>query len=648
MVDATKVSSIKIDTGYAGVKEYPFFTRESKNGQALPDARCAIVLGKNGSGKSTIARALSDGGNRAEFFDKNGDSLGDDCSNIYVFNESYVIENFRVYKNNYLDPIILLGKHVQEMRYIEDLKKDVSEIEERLRCIKEGVFEWVSRIVKVYRGVGVIANMWEGFVFGFLENEITDASFSIGGKNKESYSGIIRGESFDRSIFNRWVSEKIYKEKNRSRYVDGLVFESPEVVVQKLFTIRKDMFKEFAVHEIASGTLGYRQNRQRLELLRDEYVRCIMSILYNKCRPMYGFILEGSFLQEEEAEELSFKSEELFNKNGLIAQKTRELERKNIDDSGKQVVERINQWLRMILGEDLIQVESSGVMGYKLRGKNGYVSPEQLSLGEQNILALCYFFIEISSGGELVNSAHKNQLIVLDDPISSFDYDNKYGVMQVLNHISGLMSGNESESKMLVMTHDAVTARELSNAIRHRVGGDKVRCCRIADSQTGCVEPVKFDSVDEYRNILHKMFEVATQEGKGIDLISPNEVRRVWEAFLRFELGESEISSRNALDRASCFYDVQSAEYEFLDSFISYVYINQDSHSSDQMLFDNFDLIPILGRRDFEKHIRQIVLFIRLVAPHHIPSRLAENLGEIAVYRNALNQLYNQKILWQS
>ena len=66
------------------------------------------------------------------------------------------------------------------------------------------------------------------------------------------------------------------------------------------------------------------------------------------------------------------------------------------------------------------------------------------------------------------------------------------------------------------------------------------------------------------------------------------------------------------------------------------------------MLFDNFDLIPILGRRDFEKHIRQIVLFIRLVAPHHIPSRLAENLGEIAVYRNALNQLYNQKILGQS
>lgn len=67
MVDAVEVSSIKIDTGYAGWKEYPIFTRTGKNGP-LPDARCAIVLGKNGSGKSTIARALSDGGNRVEFF----------------------------------------------------------------------------------------------------------------------------------------------------------------------------------------------------------------------------------------------------------------------------------------------------------------------------------------------------------------------------------------------------------------------------------------------------------------------------------------------------------------------------------------------------------------------------------------------------
>ena len=124
-------------------------------------------------------------------------------------------------------------------------------------------------------------------------------------------------------------------------------------------------------------------------------------------------------------------------------------------------------------------------------------------------------------------------------------------------------------------------------------------------------------------------------------------MRRVWEAFLRFELGESKISNRNAMDRVACFYDDQSVEYNFLKSFISYVYINQDSHSGSQMLFENFDLIPILGRHEFEKHIRQIILFMRLVAPHHIPSRLASKLKDIAMYRDPLNKIYEKEVLKQ-
>lgn len=47
MVDATKVSKIKIDTGYAGVKEYPIFSRFDKAGEAINPAQCSIVLGSN-------------------------------------------------------------------------------------------------------------------------------------------------------------------------------------------------------------------------------------------------------------------------------------------------------------------------------------------------------------------------------------------------------------------------------------------------------------------------------------------------------------------------------------------------------------------------------------------------------------------------
>lgn len=141
MVDATKVSSIKIDTGYAGVKEYPVFSRpDGKAGQ------CAIILGGNGTGKSTIARALSDGNKFTEFFDSDGKSLGSDCSNIHVFNESYVIKNFRTYKPGYLEPVVvLLGKTGAIVDDIERLKKEVKELEDRIFHIKDMVFSRVAK-----------------------------------------------------------------------------------------------------------------------------------------------------------------------------------------------------------------------------------------------------------------------------------------------------------------------------------------------------------------------------------------------------------------------------------------------------------------------------------------------------------------------
>ena len=44
MVDATKVSSIKIDTGYAGVKEYPIFSRFNKAGETINPAQSFSVV----------------------------------------------------------------------------------------------------------------------------------------------------------------------------------------------------------------------------------------------------------------------------------------------------------------------------------------------------------------------------------------------------------------------------------------------------------------------------------------------------------------------------------------------------------------------------------------------------------------------------
>lgn len=669
MVDATKVSKIKIDTGYAGVKEYPFFTRVNKDGLIIDDAQVAIVLGGNGSGKSTIARALSgDGVNKdVKFFDKEGKLLIGDCSNVHVFNEEYVIKNFRTYKSDYLEPVILLGKSGNLADKIEEVEKKIVELEKRRQGIKDTVSSCLPDEIESCLDVKIGMFTIRDYINSCIENELD----GFGDYNYDIdclFDNLLDDGEIDLNMYLRWIGLGCY-EARRDLYGDLYIEELDEgdnrVLIENKNWHKGDKSLDYFDEEllVADGQMReciYQINQEIEDKTkyfdyvdwvresRDSYCYDLMSLLYKFYPAVYARFNAG-FSEDNERSMYQSLNSEIIKLGEEVNELRKKLEDENERNSSKEVINYMNRWLRLVFGENLISVEANSQLGYNLKNLKGQIIPPgRLSLGEQNILALCYFFVAKVSDGRLGDYGNSNQIILLDDPVSSFDYNNKYGVMQVLNHIAGLVSGDKSESKMLIMTHDPVTACELSNAIKHKAGGDKVKCCRIVDSQNGCIDPIKFDSIDEYRNILHKMFEVATQKGKDIDLLSPNEVRRVWEAFLRFELGESEISSRKALDRVSCFYDDQSAEYKFLESFISYVYINQDSHSSDQMLFDNFDLIPILGRREFETHVRQIVLFMRLVAPIHIPSRLAKSTNQIAGYRKALDDIYKTDVLGQS
>lgn len=662
MVVAKHVSRIRVDTGYAGKKYYSFFTKESKN-HTRYDAQCAVVLGRNGAGKSTIARALQgkvDSRASIKFFDMNGVSLGYDYSNVRVFDEMYIIENFRAYNSGHLNPIILLGDYVKIVEEIDDLRNQILRIEE---SISQKNKKFLDDIWDTYT-LGSSSELYAGMCREFIEAYINNLMYAnrhapvrYSRLRKSLLDGIFEGDRSSRDqSFYRFISlgfnQSIDKIERIAPGKANINDDNLRMLEEELLNILRQLY-HLAYSEKFEGIYSRRQSYSYVDG-KSPYTECyriIMSILFIVDYSLYVDLFDRDILAQVTNLTKSEMSD-LKSKKARLEKAEEELERKRREDSASQIVKSMNQWLRVILGEDVIKIYSDGAYGYKVT-KNGIdISPSILSTGEQNILALCYFFVDISNGEKALTIADRNQIIVLDDPVSSFDYSNKYGVIQILDHVAGIVSEDTSRAKMIIMTHDPVTALEISKSINYRVGGNKIKCFEIVDGQIinnkkECISPVSFEDIDEYRNILEKMFIVATEEGKGIDSLSPNEVRRVWEAFLRFELGESKISNRNAMDRVACFYDDQSVEYNFLKSFISYVYINQDSHSGSQMLFENFNLIPILGRHEFEKHIRQIILFMRLVAPHHIPSRLASKLKDIATYRDPLNKIYKKEVLKQ-
>ena len=623
MVDVTKVSKIKIDTDYAGVKEYPLFTRVNGRGRILEDAQCAIVLGKNGSGKSTIARALSDGKN-VEFYSKEGVLLGGNCDNVYVFDEWFIGENFRMSDEEAL-------KLIYEIRKLKSWQETISSVQETVSSMGRVALpdDFFDRILGPVRNAVKQIMPTSQVVNQIFKNQI----------NFNYHSEVLSGGLRNAQMINNFkINENRTSEGSDEAHKN---FEKPQSAE---LSHKKESFEDSVAEEESeeSAVGGISENTHEDFMADDISNQDEWEYAWDKLSPeeqqrMKNQLAEISKTYQQFGERLSgyiFK--------GFQMPQTVNNPRKASDN--------INTFSSIVFGENVISVKCVED-GYRIFKGNEKVAPSSLSTGEQNVLSLCYFFAQMMDGeeyGSIEEFLTGNRIIILDDPLSSFDFGNKYGVIQLLDYVMKLMSKSESKSKLIIMTHDPETAIELSKIAVGRLGGEKVKCCEISNNDENIpLKSVKFDGIDEYKNILGKMYGIAVGE-EGVEMPAPNEVRRVWEAFLRFELGVSSVSDRKAIEKIRDYYDEESAEYEFLDSFMSYTFIHQDSHSASQMLFFNFSLFPVLSDEDFRKHIRQIICFIHIVSPLHIASRLSNGGTEAQEYREELENMYRQIVLKES
>ena len=66
---------------------------------------------------------------------------------------------------------------------------------------------------------------------------------------------------------------------------------------------------------------------------------------------------------------------------------------------------------------------------YKLLSHGKNVKPCDVSVGERNIIGLSYFFTSILEGQEIDSAYYGEYLLVTDDPVSSYDTENKIGIL---------------------------------------------------------------------------------------------------------------------------------------------------------------------------------------------------------------------------
>lgn len=227
-------------------------------------------------------------------------------------------------------------------------------------------------------------------------------------------------------------------------------------------------------------------------------------------------------------------------------------------------------------------------------------------------------------------------IVVLDDPISSFDIDNKYGVMVLIVSELARYFAPSSNSLFLIMTHDLSVAYDLSKAL------NSITTPGLFELEQNELVERAFDDVDIYRATLSKIYHsVVERRPEGIDLMG---LRRVYEAFVKFHFnaGIGDALGHNAL--LNHFNDVGSAERNFIDVFLASPFMNRGAHEELSILALDFYSTPPLSDDDKLKFARQALLFVHIVSPWHIAARIRDKKDEQDAVKRQLDQLLDEEL----
>ena len=113
-----EINKLKIQ-GANFIKETPLEIFSSENN------KITLIYGKNGTGKSTIARGSNkiSGKNEpeikvAEFLTIKNETINNQSNEIFVFNEDYIFNNIKI-KEDGLENIIIFGENIELQKEID-------------------------------------------------------------------------------------------------------------------------------------------------------------------------------------------------------------------------------------------------------------------------------------------------------------------------------------------------------------------------------------------------------------------------------------------------------------------------------------------------------------------------------------------------
>lgn len=297
-------------------------------------------------------------------------------------------------------------------------------------------------------------------------------------------------------------------------------------------------------------------------------------------------------------------------------------------DSINIAIDVINDSLKYILfSENRMQICVKDNV-YSLLCNGHPVKPKDVSVGERNIIGLCYFFTHILEGKSRDAAYTEEYLLAIDDPVSSYDLENRVGILSYLKYELGKFLLGNKASRALIMTHDLFTAvdvgkmcTELMADCKQKFGqGNFVYSQKeLRDHQVTKLKNKR----NEYFTLLTLVYEYAKGDATEQEPYIGNIIRQVLEAFSTFEF-------RKRIEEVSVDEEILAVmEHErhrrYFKNLMYRLVLNEGSHRYDQTRNMQVDFFSLISEPDKRRTAKDILCFMELLNAPHIKAYLGAN-----------------------
>ena len=200
------------------------------------------------------------------------------------------------------------------------------------------------------------------------------------------------------------------------------------------------------------------------------------------------------------------------------------------------------------------------------QGDDTKLSVKDISEGEKNLLALLFFYYEMYSDDSQKSPKQDIELVVVDDPISSLDDTNKTYVLEITKKIL-----EDGFKQVFVFTHSWNDFCDMAYGKGEKKEYGFFEIIKNSESNSEIIKRDK-KMLSPYNKLFKEIYKLSEKSsGEEIDdcelYHTSNSMRRVFEEFLSFKIGERKIPTRKNANTIEDLYNKYKTDSNKIGNF---------------------------------------------------------------------------------